>query len=159
MKHFDHNGVLLAEFQGKIFEKSSKLDISTPIFMRRFLHSDLLKKLELNNAAIILLDENLALDEINEQFTDTKYGKIKYSSTALFWIGYFYRYVAYTRETTTNFVMSIFPYEKLNELYYSFHTQDMEWCLNSILDLYSLNEKIFDVNYRLKELIKEKGMY
>ena len=77
MNHFDHNGVLLAEFQGKIFEKSSKLDISTPIFMRRFLHSDLLKKLELNNAAIILLDENLALDEINEQFTDTKYGKIK----------------------------------------------------------------------------------
>ena len=48
MKNFDHNGLLLAEYQGKLFEKSTELDCSTGIFLRRFLHSDLLEKLDTN---------------------------------------------------------------------------------------------------------------
>ena len=47
MRKFDHDGLLLAEYQGKLFEKSNELKCSTGIFMRRFLHSDLLKKLGL----------------------------------------------------------------------------------------------------------------
>ena len=39
MREFDHNGLLLAEFQGKLFEKSEELNCSSPIFIRRFLHS------------------------------------------------------------------------------------------------------------------------
>ena len=49
MKKFDHNGLLLAEYQGKLFEKSSELNCSTAIYIRRFLHSDLLKKLDKND--------------------------------------------------------------------------------------------------------------
>ena len=49
MRKFDHNGLLLAEYQGKLFEKSTELNCSTGIFMRRFLHSHLLKKLDTNN--------------------------------------------------------------------------------------------------------------
>ena len=50
MRAFDHNGLLLAEFQGKLFEKSEELNCSSPIFIRRFLHSDLLKKLDDGNS-------------------------------------------------------------------------------------------------------------
>ena len=46
MKEFDHDGLLLAEFQGKLFEKSADLHCSTAVFIRRFLHSDYLKKLD-----------------------------------------------------------------------------------------------------------------
>ena len=46
MKEFDHNGLLLAEYQGKLFERSADLECSTGIFIRRFLHSDLLKALD-----------------------------------------------------------------------------------------------------------------
>ena len=49
MKEFDHTGLLLAEYQGKLFEKSTDLDCSTAIFIRRFLYSDLLKKLDMKN--------------------------------------------------------------------------------------------------------------
>ena len=49
MRKFDHNGLLLAEYQGKLFEKSSELNCSTGIFMRRFLHSNLLNELDANN--------------------------------------------------------------------------------------------------------------
>ena len=50
MKEFDHEGLILAEFQGKLFEKSYELNCSSPIFFRRFLHSELLKKIDKNRS-------------------------------------------------------------------------------------------------------------
>ncbi len=78
MRNFDHNGLLLAEYQGKLFEKSSDLNCSTGIFIRRFLHSELLNKLDSNNPALLSLDVNEGITSIIEQFGDTDYGKIKY---------------------------------------------------------------------------------
>ncbi len=58
MKEFDHTGLLLAEHQGKLFEKSTDLSCSSPVFIRRFLHSEYLKKMDLNDTASLSLDEN-----------------------------------------------------------------------------------------------------
>lgn len=98
MRDFDHNGLLLAEYQGKLFEKSNELNCSTGVFMRRFLHSDLLKKLDTNKTSYLSLDVSEGLNSILEQFGDSDYGKEKYSKSALFWMGYMYRYISYTRE-------------------------------------------------------------
>ncbi|MFR5859286.1 MAG: hypothetical protein ACLUJC_08670 [Clostridia bacterium] len=159
MREFDHNGLLLAEFQGKLFEKSEELNCSSPIFIRRFLHSDLLKKLDDGNSAMIPLDVNEGIQNILQQFGDSSYGKEKYSKSALFWMGYMYRYIAYTREQTTGYIMELFKHKQMNAVYYSFHTQDPEWCIRSLLDLNNLSEDVFDNNSRLKKIIKEKGDY
>ena len=159
MKEFDHTGLLLAEYQGKLFEKSTDLNCSSPVFLRRFLHSDLLKKIDLNDTTALSLDVNDGIDSIQKQFGDTDYGKTKYSASAMFWIGYIYRYLSYTREVSTRFVMKLFPYKQLNNVYYSFHTQDPEWCVQSLLEMNNLREDIFDNNLRLKEIIEEKGNY
>ena len=159
MREFDHNGLLLAEYQGKLFEKSCDLNCSTGIFLRRFLHSDLLNSLDTNNPSLLSLDVNEGINSINDQFGDSDYGKIKYSKSSLFWMGYMYRYISYTRESSTKFVMELFTYKQMNEVYYSFHTQDPEWCIRSLLDLNGLEEDTFDNNLRLKKIIKAKGMY
>jgi len=156
MRTFDHNGLLLAEFQGKLFEKSTGLDCSSAVFIRRFLHSDLLKKLDSNNPSSVSLDLTEGMNSILAQFGDTDYGQVKYSGSAMFWIGYLYRYISYTRETPTRLIMKLFPYRQLNDLYYSYHTQDPEWCIQNLLDLNHLTEDIFDNNFRLKESIKSK---
>lgn len=157
MKDFDHDGLLLAEFQGKLFERSTDLDCSSSIFIRRFLYSDYLKKLDLNDPAVVSLDVNEAIDSIQTQFGDSDYGKNKYSKSAMFWIGYMYRYISYTRGVTTRFVMKVFPYKQMNDVYYSFHTQDPEWCVRSILELNDQNEEIFDNNLRLKKIMLERN--
>lgn len=155
MKNFDHNGLLLAEFQGKLFEKSFELDCSTGIFVRRFLHSNLLEKLDANNSTYLPLDPDEAMAEIMEQFGASSYGKTKYSPSALFWIGYMYRYISYTRQQRTAFVMKLFSYKQMNNVYFSFHTQDPEWCIQRLLELNNLTEDIFDNNYRLKQIIQK----
>lgn len=159
MKKFDHNGLLLAEYQGKLFEKSYKLNCSTAIFLRRFLHSEVLKKLDMNNPSSLSLDVNEGINIIQEQFGESEYGKDKYSQSVLFWIGYMYRYISYTRDVSTKFVMKIFNYKQMKDVYYTYHTQDPEWCIQSLLEINNLNENIFDNNFRLKEIIRKKGNY
>lgn len=156
MKNFDHNGLLLAEYQGKLFEKSTELDCSTGIFLRRFLHSDLLKKLDTNQPSLVSLDVNDGINSILEQFGNTDYGKEKYSGSSMFWMGYMYRYISYTREIRTRFLMELLDYRQMNDVYYSFHTQDPEWCIQSLLEINHLTESVFDNNYRLKKIIREK---
>ncbi len=159
MKEFDHDGLLLAEYQGKLFERSADLNCSTAVFIRRFLHSEYVKKLDTNDLSALSLDVKEGIDSIQNQFGDSDYGKTKYSKSALFWIGYMYRYISYTREVTTKFVMKLFPHKQLNDVYYSFHTQDPEWCVQSLLEMNDQSEEIFDNNLRLKKVISEKGGY
>ena len=159
MRDFDHNGLLLSKYQGKVFDRSSDLNCSTGIFIRRFLHSDLLDKLDTNDPSVVSLDVREGIDSILDQFGDTDYGKEKYSAAALFWIGYMYRYISYTREVSTKFVAKLFDYRQMNDVYYAYHTQDPEWCIGSLLELNHLDENVFDGNYRLKELIRSKGGY
>ena len=156
MRKLDHNGLLIAEYQGKLFEKSGDLDCSSPIFIRRFVHSELLKELDRNDAAFLSLDVNEGINSINAQFGKSTYGKTKYSPSALFWMGYMYRYISYTREQPTRFIMKLFSYKQMNDVYYSFHTRDPEWCVKSLLELNGLTEDVFDNNLRLKAIIKAK---
>ena len=158
MKTFDHDGLLLAEFQAKIFEKSVDLDYSTPVFIRRYLHSNVLKKLDENNPQKLSLDVLEAINSINEQFGYSNYGKEKYSKSSMFWIGYIYRYISYTREQTTKFVVKLFPYKLLDRLYYVYHTQDMEWCISNLLEIQGFTDEIFDNNKRLKNIIKKSAL-
>lgn len=157
MREFDYNGFLLVEYQAKLFEKSADLNCSSPVFLRRFLHSYLVSILDENNSTILPLDVNEGIDSIMEQFGDTSYGKVKYSKSSLFWIGYMYRYIAYTREQSMSFVMNLFKHQQMNDVYYSFHTQGLEWCISNLLELNNLPEEYFDNNYRLKQVMKEKG--
>ena len=159
MRKFDHDGLLLAEYQGKLFEKSAELGCSTAVFLRRFLHSELVKKMDMNDATSLSLDVNEGIHSIQNQFGDSDYGKTKYSKSALFWMGYMYRYLSYTRGVTTKFVMNLFSYKQLNDVYYSFHTQDMEWCVQNLLEMNGRSEDIFDNNLRLKAVISARGKY
>lgn len=159
MREFDHNGLLLAEYQGKLFEKSTELECSSPVFLRRFYHSDHVRRIDMNETAFLSLDVNEGLQSIQDQFGESNYGKEKYSKNAMFWMGYMYRYISYTRNLSTRFVMKTFPHRQLNEVYYVFHTQDPEWCIRNLLELNKLAEDYLDKNARLKAVIKAKGIY
>ena len=159
MRKLDHSGLILSEYQGKLFEKSDELRCSTGIFIRRFLHSELLKILDENNPSALSMDVNEGINSILEQFGDSSYGKVKYSRSSLFWMGYLYRYISYTRETSTKLLFKMFDYRQLNDAYYSYHTQDPEWCIQSLLEINGLTEDIFDKNYRLKKAIMKNETY
>jgi len=159
MRKFDLNGIRLAEYQGKLFEYSTiNFAGSSSIFIRRFLHSNLLKILDQNESALLSTDIHDGLLNIDEQFGKTDYGVKKYSKSTMFWLGYLYRYISYTRQIDTRLLFKIFDYHKIADLYYTYHTQDLEWCIANLLELYDLDENIFDPNWRLKQIMTKKKM-
>ena len=159
MMQLDTNGLRLAEYQAQLFELSYDLECSSDVFLRRFLHSLLVKKLDRNISAIIDLDARFGIDEIEEQYGKSSYGTNKYGKETLFWMGYLYRYMSYTRDIETKLLFKFFPPKKVSELYYVYHTQDMEWCIENLLELFMLDENVFDRNYRLKQVMKRRGKY
>ncbi len=156
MIEFDQNGFLLAEYQAKIFEKSYDLECSSPIFLRRFMHSKIASKMDEGSSASFSLDPVEGIKLINEEYGETKYGEKKISKEALFWMGYIYRYISYTRNESTLFVMNTFDYKLMNDLYFSFHTQSPEWVIRSLLEIKGLDENYLDKNERLKKIMRER---
>ena len=156
MKEFNIIGVRVCEYQGKLFEASTtRFDCSSKIFLRRFLNSEVLSYLDKNDDIYIPYTIDEALDSIENEFGKIKYGSVKYSSDTMFWMGYMYRYISFTKETNTNLLFEWFKPEQLNQAYNAFHTQDPEWCVRSLLEINHLSENIFDPNWRLLQVIKK----
>lgn len=68
---------------------------SSEIFMRQFMISEIVKKFD----SLLILDDTLTIDNVyerlEEEFGETNYGKVKYYSEGLYWIGYLI-VIAYT---------------------------------------------------------------
>ena len=87
----------MCDLQAKAFELSlSAQNTSSEIFIRRFMNSTIAR--DMDNLAV--LETNIQakdiLDRIDEEYGKSNYGSVKYSPNEIYWIGYLYRYFAYT---------------------------------------------------------------
>ena len=157
MREFDSDGLLLATFQAKLFEESvTSTSYSTPVFLRRFKYSSATKELDNKNPSLLDLNRNIFFERIDEEFGESNYGEDKYDSNVMYWLGFIYRYICYTRECSTKFIFELIPPSEIKTHYYVYHTQSEEWVVNRILETRDLTEDIFDKNKRLKKRLKEQ---
>ena len=153
MRNFDSHGLELAQFQGKIFEKSiNRYECSSLVLLRRFKNSYFALNLD-SASQNILIDVEYAFTELDKQYQDTSYGNKKYNSDAMFWLGYIYRYISYTREISTKKTFNLIGPKELIEHYYVYHTQSEEWVISRILEIKGKNEDFFDKNKSIKKLL------
>lgn len=126
-RSFDTEGIRLATFQAELCAASlSQTCVSLPIFMRRLMKSDFLSRVDEGNSATLSLDIDEAFRAIEEQYGASNYGKIRYPEKALYWIGWFYRYVSYTRGVSSRLVYRLIKPDYLLRVYPVYHTQDEE---------------------------------
>lgn len=155
MREFDANGLELASFQGELFEQSvDRCEESSPIFLRRFYLSDYAFLLDEGEASLLSLDPNEAFESLHRQYGPSRYGKTKYAKAGLYWLGYFSRYVCYTRELSSRSFYRLFDVKDIYGLYESYHTQSEEWCLAHLLSKKGYTEATLDKNQRLKEALR-----
>ena len=97
MKEMDKDGLILCEIQGRIFEESyDKYETSSPVFVRRFMNSKLAEEMDAEGFLERPFNEEDAFGTLDKEFGQSSYGTTKYSPDILNWIGYLYRYWAYT---------------------------------------------------------------
>ena len=155
MKKIDKSGLLLCELQAKTFELSAAaLSMSSEIFIRRFMNSQIAKTLDNGNILETNIQARDLLDRVEEQYGPSNYGKIKFSTDELYWIGYIYRYFSYTYDKSSLQVYKIVKPKELRQLYLPYHTIDSAQAIERILEAHNQKLDEDEEIYRQLQILK-----
>ena len=125
MRKISKDGVILCTLQAETFEKSvEKMDTSSEIFIRRFMKSEVAKRFDNESILESNIQANDILELINEEYGISNYGSLKYTRNEMFWIGYIYRYFAFTYNMTSAQIYKIVKPKELRDLFLPYHTMD-----------------------------------
>lgn len=142
MRAFDETGLKLCRMQAELFVLSaSKLECSSPIFLRRFMLSKVAARMDQDGFLYESCTEDGILQEIEEEFGATNYGKEKYSTEELYWMGYLYRYWCYTYEKSSKQIYKLMKPKELRGLYYPYHSLDPAQAIERILESKNIGEE------------------
>ena len=76
----------------------------------------------------------LILELINEEYGISDYGSVKYKRNEIYWIGYIYRYFAFTYDISSAQVYKIVKPKELRGLFLAYHTLDPAQAIERILE-------------------------
>lgn len=135
MRKISKDGILLCTLQAETFEKSvEKMDTSSEIFIRRFMKSEIAKRFDNESILESNIQANDILELINEEYGISNYGSVKYTKNEMFWIGYIYRYFAFTYNMTSAQIYKIVKPKELRDLFLPYHTMDPAQAIERILE-------------------------
>lgn len=159
MKNLDDYGMRMCRYQAELFARSREdVSCSSPVFLRRFMYSDLARRMDGDGFLMEAVDKEDAFGEIEQEFGESSYGKIKFNREELYWIGYIYRYWCYVHEITSKRVYRIIKPDELKALYYPYHSLDPAQAIERIMEAKQIREE--DYTERgvkiLRELRKKK---
>ncbi len=133
MKKMDNYGLRLCKYQAELFEKSiDRTECSSKIFIRRFMHSDYAKRMDIQGFLCGAEDVDDALLEIELEYGVSDYGKDKMHREAMYWTGYIYRYWSYISGKSSKQIYKIVKPDELSKLYYPYHSLDPEAVIERI---------------------------
>ncbi len=131
----DETGLKLCKIQAKLFEISiNKTECSSAIFVRRFMLSDVARRMDSGTFLFESCNEEDIFIEIEKEYGKSNYGKEKISAEELYWIGYIYRYWCYTYRITSKQAFKIVKMKELRDLYYPYHSLDPAQAIERILE-------------------------
>ena len=160
MNKIDKDGLLLCEIQADTFEKSIEyIESSSEIFIRRFMYSEVANSFDDKTILNTNLQSKDVLDLINEEYGKTNYGSIKYTKNEMYWIGYIYRYFAYTYDITTLNVYKIIKPKELRTLFLPYHTLSPDKAVERIMEAKGLllsEEEELKRQYSIFKRIREE---
>lgn len=135
MKKISKDGLLLCELQAEAFENSiDKTDTSSEIFIRRFMKSEIAKRFDNESVLESNIQPNDILELINEEYGISDYGSVKYKRNEIYWIGYIYRYFAFTYDISSAQVYKIVKPKELRGLFLAYHILDPAQAIERILE-------------------------
>ena len=153
MRDFDKDGRCVCEMQGQIFEASlTKYNTSSAMFIRRFMNSNLAACMDDPAFLDRPFNPDDSYDLIDSEYGKSSYGKQKYSADELFWIGYIYRYWAYTYEWTSRKVYRAANGPEMRSVYYPYHSLDPAKAIERILEAKQVPYKTDDIERGVKLL-------
>ena len=135
MKKIDEEGLKLCALQAEVFANSLTVaQCSSPVFIRRFMYSEVVTRMDRSGFLLEACDVTSILNEVDVQYGPTSYGRERYGREELYWLGYLYRYWAYTYEKSSKQVYKQMKPKDLRKLYYPYHSLDPAQAIERILE-------------------------
>jgi hypothetical protein len=135
MREIDSSGLKLCAIQGEVFKLSlHNIPYGSAIFIRRFMNSKVCERIDNGGFLFEACDSLQVLDEITAEYGTTEYGKQKYSEDELYWIGYIYRYWAYTQEKSSKMLFKIIGAREMRSLFFPYHSLDPQQAIERIME-------------------------
>ena len=110
------------------------MDSSSEICSRRFIRSKIAKSLDNESVLERNIQASDILQLVDEEYGATDYGSVKYTHNEMYWIGYLYRYFAFTYELSSAQVYKIVKPKELRGLFLLYHTMDPAQAVERILE-------------------------
>lgn len=135
MRKMDSLGLKICRYQAELFERSiEQTGCSSKIFIRRFMNSNLAKRMDSTGFLFDSLAVTDALSEIEDQYGASAYGAEKFTVEEMHWIGYIYRYWAYVTEKSSKQIYKLIKPEQLRKLYFPYHSLDPQQAIDRIME-------------------------
>lgn len=163
MKPLDSIEIKLCQLQAKAFEESvKKTSYSSPIFIRRFMLSNVAKSFDDKRFLLQSTSTDEIFDLLDEEYGKSSYGQTKYTEDQMFWIGYIFRCIAIKYNLTSKAVYKLFDAKEIVKHYNIGHTFDIvqaaERMMESINYESDIEKKSLDYMRRLMSLETTKAM-
>lgn len=123
----------LCSIQGKMFELSAKKNLSSKEFIDFYMQSNTAGFFDLPYDRTQWMGEENLLQDLLDEKSDLPSGSI-FSTEALFWIGYTYRYWHFFTGQASKEISQICNAETMNILYPAYHTLDCAMAIERILE-------------------------
>ena len=142
MREMDNYGLSMCRFQAELFENSlDETACSSKIFIRRFMLSDLAKRMDKAGFLFDAICVSDAIGEIEIEFGPSSYGQIRYGRNELYWAGYIYRYWAYISGKSSKQIYRMVKPDELMKLYFPYHSLDPEQAIERIKEAKGITEE------------------
>lgn len=161
MKKIDQAGLLMCDLQAEAFELSlTEISCSTEIFIRRFMHSETAKRADSGYYLNLATTPRDIVEEVVAEYGESAYGKVKYTANELYWIGFIYRYFAYTYEISSLRAYKLVKPKELRTFYPACHTMDGAQAIERILEIKKINldmsiERQYEVFKRMRKAAEQ----
>lgn len=160
MRKITNNGLLMCDLQANTFEKSiDRSTTSSEIFIRRFAFSDIAERFDNESILNFNIQPNDILEYIDEEFGPSNYGSVKYTQNEMYWIGYIYRYFAFTYEISSKHAYKIIKPKELKGLFLPYHTMDPSQAIERILEAKNISfdeEALLNKQYEIFRRIRKE---
>ena len=96
--------------------------------------SEIAKRFDNESVLESNIQPNDILELINEEYGISDYGSVKYKRNEIYWIGYIYRYFAFTYDISSAQFYKIVKPKELRGLFLAYHTLDPAQAIERILE-------------------------
>lgn len=136
MREIDSIGLKLCSYQATLFEQSlAETVCSSRIFIRRFMNSDLARRMDSVGFLFDSLSVSDAIREVEAQYGVSTYGQNQFTVEEMHWIGYIYRYWAYVSGKSSRQIYKMMKPEQLRRLYFPYHSLDPMQAIERMMEV------------------------